>query len=154
MLSTLFHQTNVSLGARIKFFHHWSEWSKSFNNNGEKVTSSHESLYIDSTASSSQVIQQSTASLVTEEPIQSSDQILLDLFSILNSNQYGLSVIDAYGKTKTMNANLRKMLGKAVLHYFIDAKHDMSVKESEIIAKQIVEAFPGEIMVNINFRFV
>lgn len=133
MVASLFQGTNLSLGARIEFVHHWSEWIKSIHDEEAGSTSS----LVETVGSE---ISHATAFV---------SELQLDLFSILKSNQYGLTVIETYRKTKSMNENLRKILGKAVLHYFIDGKFEMSVKDSENIAKQIVDAFPGEIMVNI-----
>lgn len=91
MLGTLFYETNVSIGARIEFVHNWSEWIKSFDNDGVQ------SLSVGDTES--RRLEPLTASVVIDVASHSND---LDLFTILKSNQYGSSVMETYGKTKTI----------------------------------------------------
>lgn len=150
MLVNLFRETNLSLGGRIAFSHHCYEWLQSSKNKSGTRENLHQSdsIVIESVASNTPINHKSTSdALVAERPTQSSDKPLLDLFGILNSNQYGVNVIESFKTNNLMTDNLRKMLGNAVLHYFIDAKLDMSVRDSEMIAKQVVTSFPGEIMV-------
>ncbi|XP_055524866.1 tissue inhibitor of metalloproteinase isoform X2 [Wyeomyia smithii] len=78
MALTLFNNTTVSIGARIEFFHHWSKW----------ITSENQQV-IDAP---SMEIPEPKETVVDNEPK------LLDLNNILKSNQYGLSLIEAYNK--------------------------------------------------------
>lgn len=118
MAVSILSRSNFSWGIQTEFMYHWTKW---MNESINVIHNNH--LEVENTNST------------------------LHLDTILNLNPYGKSVLKHYSEQSSLNENMRKLLCESIIHFCIDKEHAMSVKGSENLAKQIVQAFPGEEMV-------
>lgn len=125
MAKNILAKTNLSLGIQIEFYHQWSKWS-------ERSTAS-ENITTD-------IAYPNTS----KKPFSN-----LNLATILNSNPYGQSVIQAYEKESSLNEHTRKILCESIIHYCIDRGHSLTIKDTENLVKEIVFTFKGEDMVSL-----
>lgn len=138
MALTILKDSDVPSGAQVEFNYQWNKWIKNLNVQDEAEQQSRTVLRTSEGTSNHSAALKANA---TEK------SITLDI--ILKSNQYGITLINAYEKNKVMNDNLRKLLVESVLQYCIEFKHDLTVKDCSLLAAQIVQVFPGEEMVRI-----
>ncbi|XP_055543602.1 uncharacterized protein LOC129729144 [Wyeomyia smithii] len=137
MAISILNQPCIPLGAQVEFYHHWHNWMESARStiDVEKAECSSQSITSKSSMNESNSAQQSRA---MEAP--------LDLNTILKSNQYGLNLIAVFNRDKILNDNLRKLMLESILQFCIENKHDLTVKDCSVLAAQIVQVFPGEVM--------
>lgn len=166
MAQSLFNNTDLPLGVRVEFNFQWSEWIKDVHKptqapeNLNDKTQSKKANHPDQTMQSEQSIQQTIQSdqaiqsdqtnpslAGTSSSNQYGEQPPLILNSILQSNQYGMSLLKAVAEKKPMNDNLRQILCDAILQYCIEKNRALSVKDCASLARQICNVFPDELMV-------
>lgn len=152
----LFSNTDIPLGARVEFNFQWSKWIKDVSeshaqtpaNRDEYRQSNQANQSLTGTSESNRSLAGKSNSIQsTETNPTGQEQPPLVLNSILQSNQYGASFLKAVSEKKPLNDNLRQLLCNAILQYCIEQKRDLSVKDSASLARQICNAFSGELMV-------
>lgn len=167
MAQKLFKNTNVPLGVQVEFFYQWSQWIQNINQS-EQSPSNHNIQSNEIQSNKTNVPEVDTSQsrdFVTErkKTSKTNEPNLINLKTILQSNTYGKSLIDAFGsknideisKSKPeLTENLRHLLCEAILQYCIEYSHDLTVRDCEKLANQICQVFPDELMVDSSFSFI
>lgn len=154
MASSLFYNSNLSLGVQVEFYYRWSQWIQIVDQNQTvqkntpfAASNSQIKQANDLHAGINSLPSNSDHKVTTSVKTQNAE--LLNLNAILSTGPYGPNVLSYYKINHNLNDMTRKLLVEAFLYYCITTNISVTKAACKSLSIEIAKTFNGEIAVSI-----